>query len=250
MKKNRIRFFKFSDGKQNLQFHWPNLYRVSFWFFSTVALLENSDEFFSVKFIMKSLKTFQFLYWAIRWNPKFALLYFLCWFSRDYLTSVESFQRNARLAMSTFVTVSVKEKSNAFTWVDACKIDLSLSNNIVSILVLPRIDYRFRHSPLGRLYKCKATYNCGKHAFHIVWLWPVCNVIFCYLIIVDGICRWKFRVEFFIHLFNRPKNEWNASVRSSCAVTSQDYSGIHVRAHWQANNSRLKFNPWLALIGL
>ena len=24
MKKTRIRFFKFSDGKQNLQFHWPN----------------------------------------------------------------------------------------------------------------------------------------------------------------------------------------------------------------------------------
>ena len=24
MKKIRIRFFKFSDGKQNLQFHWPN----------------------------------------------------------------------------------------------------------------------------------------------------------------------------------------------------------------------------------
>ena len=23
MKKTRIRFFKFSDGKQNLQFHWP-----------------------------------------------------------------------------------------------------------------------------------------------------------------------------------------------------------------------------------
>jgi hypothetical protein len=23
MKKIRIRFFKFSDGKQNLQFHWP-----------------------------------------------------------------------------------------------------------------------------------------------------------------------------------------------------------------------------------
>jgi hypothetical protein len=25
MKKNRIRFLKFSNGKQNLQFHWPNV---------------------------------------------------------------------------------------------------------------------------------------------------------------------------------------------------------------------------------
>jgi hypothetical protein len=25
MKKKRIRYFKFSDGKQNLQFHWPNI---------------------------------------------------------------------------------------------------------------------------------------------------------------------------------------------------------------------------------
>ena len=25
MKKIRIRFFKFPDGKQNLQFHWPNI---------------------------------------------------------------------------------------------------------------------------------------------------------------------------------------------------------------------------------
>jgi hypothetical protein len=26
MKKTRIRFFKFSGGKQNLQFHWPNMH--------------------------------------------------------------------------------------------------------------------------------------------------------------------------------------------------------------------------------
>ena len=29
MKKNRIRFFKFSDGKQNLQFHWPYIHKDS-----------------------------------------------------------------------------------------------------------------------------------------------------------------------------------------------------------------------------
>ena len=28
MKKTRIRFFKFSDGKQNLQFHWPKEYSI------------------------------------------------------------------------------------------------------------------------------------------------------------------------------------------------------------------------------
>ena len=26
MKKTRIRFLKFSDGKQNLQFHWPKMH--------------------------------------------------------------------------------------------------------------------------------------------------------------------------------------------------------------------------------
>jgi hypothetical protein len=30
MKKTRITFFKFSDGKQNLQFHWPNNRVINF----------------------------------------------------------------------------------------------------------------------------------------------------------------------------------------------------------------------------
>jgi hypothetical protein len=44
MKKNRIRFFKFSDGKQNLQFHWPNIVKARLHLQSSTLLLMHVNE--------------------------------------------------------------------------------------------------------------------------------------------------------------------------------------------------------------